>query len=68
MRRTLGISFITGLAVALTVAGVVMSADRPAARGAGLENFRLRGPTGKMYSIESFPARSVLVIYFGYLT
>ena len=37
-------------------------------RSAELENFHLAGPTGRSYSIESFPSRSVLAIYFGYTT
>jgi protein SCO1/2 len=37
-------------------------------RSAGLENFHLSGPTGRPYSIESFPSNSVLAIYFGYTT
>ena len=41
---------------------------RPAARSAELENFHLVGPTGRSYSIESFPSGSVLAIYFGYTT
>jgi cytochrome oxidase Cu insertion factor (SCO1/SenC/PrrC family) len=40
----------------------------PATRSAELENFRLVGPTGRFYSIESFPTGSVLAIYFGYTT
>jgi protein SCO1/2 len=41
---------------------------RPAARNPGLENFHLIRPTGRSYSIESFPSGSVLAIYFGYTT
>src|SRR5215472_2807520 len=41
---------------------------QPATRGAALENFHLVGPTGRSYSIESFPSGSVLAIYFGYTT
>ncbi len=37
-------------------------------RSAELENFHLAGPTGRFYSIESFPSGSVLAIYFGYTT
>lgn len=37
-------------------------------RPADLENFRLAGPDGRSYSIESFPPSSVLAIYFGYTT
>src|SRR6202030_4599354 len=41
---------------------------QPAARSAELENFHLVAPTGRSYSIESFPSGSVLAIYFGYTT
>jgi protein SCO1 len=41
---------------------------QPAARTAEFENFHLVGPTGRSYSIESFPSGSVLAIYFGYTT
>jgi protein SCO1/2 len=41
---------------------------QPAARSAELENFHLVGPTGRSYSVESFPSDSVLAIYFGYTT
>jgi protein SCO1/2 len=50
-------------------AGFLIAAhSRPAIRGAELENFHLLGPTGRVYSIESFPTGSVLAIYFGYTT
>lgn len=50
-------------------AAIFMAASRqPATRGAELENFHLFGPTGRPYSIESFPSGSVLAIYFGYTT
>ena len=50
-------------------AAILMAASwRPAARSAELENFHLVGPTGRSYSIESFPSGSVLAIYFGYTT
>ncbi len=44
------------------------AAHQPATRSAELENFHLVGPTGRPYSIESFPPGSVLAIYFGYTT
>ena len=50
-------------------AAIFMAASyRPATRSAELENFHLVGPTGRSYSIESFPTGSVLAIYFGYTT
>jgi protein SCO1/2 len=50
-------------------AAILMAAScQPAARSAELENFHLFGPTGRSYSIESFPSGSVLAIYFGYTT
>ena len=50
-------------------AAMMMAASyKAAARSAELENFHLVGPTGRSYSIESFPSGSVLVIYFGYTT
>ena len=63
----------------LTLVGMVLLAGvgaapfmatsyQPAARSAELENFHLVGPTGRSYSIESFPSGSVLLIYFGYTT
>jgi len=50
-------------------ATVMMAASykRPT-RTAELENFHLVGPTGRSYSIESFPSGLVLAIYFGYTT
>ena len=51
------------------VAAIFMAASfRPATRSAELENFHLVGPSGRSYSIESFPTGSVLAIYFGYTT
>jgi protein SCO1/2 len=50
-------------------AAIFMAASyQPGTRGAELENFHLFGPTGRSYSIESFPSGSVLAIYFGYTT
>src|SRR6266853_3459144 len=46
----------------------IAASHQPATRGAELENFHLFGPTGRSYSIESFPSGSVLAIYFGYMT
>ena len=50
-------------------AAIMMAAScKPAARRADFENFHLVGPTGRSYSIESFPSNTVLAIYFGYTT
>jgi hypothetical protein len=50
-------------------ADIFMAASyQPVTRSAELENFHLAGPTGRSYSIESFPSGSVLAIYFGYTT
>ena len=68
MRRTLRLSLCAGLTLVIAAAGIVATAEKPAARGPDLENFHLVGPTGRAYSIESFPAGSVLLIYFGYTT
>lgn len=59
-----GIILLAGAATA----GFVATAYRPATRSSELENFHLVGPTGRSYSIESFPSGSVLAIYFGYTT
>src|SRR5215472_16883946 len=58
-------------AMLLTFAGggIYMAASyQLGTRSAELENFHLAGPTGRSYSIESFPSVSVLAIYFGYTT
>lgn len=60
----LGIVLLAGIGAAIFTA----ASDQPAARSAELENFHLVGPTGRHYSIESFPSGSVLAIYFGYTT
>jgi len=49
-------------------AAIFMASPRQLGRSAELENFHLVGPTGRSYSIESFPSGSVLAIYFGYTT
>ena len=61
---------LLGAALLATVgAAIFMAASRQSVtRGAALENFHLVGPTGRAYSIESFPSGSVLAIYFGYTT
>jgi cytochrome oxidase Cu insertion factor (SCO1/SenC/PrrC family) len=58
----------TVLLVGIGVAIFVVASYQPAKRSAELENFHLVGPTGRSYSIESFPHGSVLAIYFGYAT
>jgi cytochrome oxidase Cu insertion factor (SCO1/SenC/PrrC family) len=60
----LGAVLLASAGTAILIAG----SYRPAARSAELENFHLVGPTGRSYSIESFPSGSVLAIYFGYTT
>ena len=60
---------LAGILLAGVGAVILMSAShQPATRGAELENFHLVGPTGRSYSIESFPSDSTLAIYFGYTT
>jgi protein SCO1/2 len=54
--------------LAFAGAGIFMAASHLGTRSAELENFHLAGPTGRSYSIESFPSGSVLAIYFGYTT
>jgi protein SCO1 len=49
-------------------ANFMAASDQPATRSAELEDFHLVGPTGRSYSIESFPSGSVLAIYFCYTT
>ena len=66
-RRTL---ILLGTVLLASVGAAIFMAIsyQPAARSAELENFHLVGPTGRSYSIESFPSGSVLAIYFGYTT
>jgi protein SCO1 len=57
------------ISLAFAGAGIFMAASyQLSTRSAELENFHLAGPTGRSYSIESFPSGSVLAIYFGYTT
>src|SRR5215469_3071023 len=58
------VALLAGLGAAMMMAAYYGRATR----GAELENFHLVGPTGRSYSIESFPSGSVLAIYFGYTT
>ena len=59
-----------GSVLLASVGAVILTAtsQQPATRSAEFENFHLVGPTGRSYSIESFPSGSVLAIYFGYTT
>ena len=66
MKRPTQILLGTILLASAGAAILTAASYRPAARNAGLENFHLVGPTGRSYSIESFPSGSVLAIYFGY--
>jgi protein SCO1/2 len=66
--RPTSIALGTVLLAALGAAVFMAAPHQPAARSAELENFHLHGPTGRSYSIESFPSGSVLAIYFGYTT
>ena len=68
MKRPAVILFGTVLLASVGAAIFVAVSYQPAARRAELENFHLVGPTGRSYSIESFPSGSVLAIYFGYTT
>jgi cytochrome oxidase Cu insertion factor (SCO1/SenC/PrrC family) len=60
--------FCMVLLAGLGPAVMMAASHKPAARSADLENFHLVGPTGRTYSIESFPSGAVLAIYFGYTT
>ena len=68
MNPRTSIALGTVLLAALAAAVFMVASHRPAIRTAELENFHLVGPTGRSYSIESFPTGSVLAIYFGYTT
>src|SRR5215831_11723592 len=68
MKRSAPIALGILALVSALAALLIAVAHRPATRGPGLENFHLVGPTGRSYSIESFPSGSVLAIYFGYAT
>ena len=68
MKRPTSIALGTVLLAALGVAVFMAASYQSAARSDELENFHLVGPTGRSYSIESFPSGSVLAIYFGYTT
>jgi protein SCO1/2 len=68
MKRPTLILLSTVLLAGVGAAICIAAAQQPATRSAELENFHLVGPTGRSYSIESFPSGSVLAIYFGYTT
>jgi protein SCO1/2 len=66
MKRSTLILLGTVLLASVGAAVFIAAPYQPAARSAELENFHLVGPTGRSYSVESFPSGSVLAIYFGY--
>jgi protein SCO1 len=68
VKRLILICLAVGLLAGAGAASLVAVRTQPAMRSAEFENFHLVGPTGRSYSIESFPHNSVLVIYFGYTT
>lgn len=68
MRRAVLILLGAILLAEVGAVGFMAPSDQPATRSEELENFHLVGPTGRSYSIESFPSNSVLAIYFGYTT
>jgi protein SCO1/2 len=68
MKRLVLIGLGMGLLASVGAATVVAVPHPAATRSAEFENFHLVGPTGRSYSIESFPSGSVLAIYFGYTT
>jgi protein SCO1/2 len=68
MMRLVSVGLGMGLLASVGAASFVTLPHQAGTRSAELENFHLAGPTGRTYSIESFPSRSVLVIYFGYTT
>ena len=66
MKRPTSIALSTVLLAALGAAVFSAVPHQPTARSAELENFHLVGPTGRSYSIESFPSGSVLAISVSY--
>ena len=68
MKRAALMALCMVLLADLGAAMMMAASYKAAARSAELENFHLVGPTGRSYSIESFPSGSVLAIYFGYTT
>ena len=68
MKRAALMALCMVLLADLGAAMMMAASYKAAARSAELENFHLVGPSGRSYSIESFPTGSVLAIYFGYTT
>ena len=68
MKRLVPIALGIGLLASIGAAAFVAVPRQGPTRSPELENFHLVGPTGRSYSIESFPSSSVLAIYFGYTT
>ena len=68
MKRLVLIGLGIGLLASVGAAAFVAVPYQTATRSVELENFHLVGPTGRSYSIESFPSDTVLAIYFGYTT
>jgi cytochrome oxidase Cu insertion factor (SCO1/SenC/PrrC family) len=68
VKRLVSIGLGIGLLACAGAAAFVAVPHQGPTRSPGLENFHLIGPTGRSYSIESFPSGSVLAIYFGYTT
>ena len=68
MRLALAWGLGVALAGSLATAVYVRAASAPAARVVSPLDFHLADQAGHAYSLESFPADSVLVLYFGYTT
>jgi hypothetical protein len=65
VKRLVSIALGIGLLASVGAAAFVAAPHQGHTRSSELENFHLVGPTGRSYSIESFPSGSVLAIYFG---
>jgi len=68
VKRLVSIALGIGLLASVGAAAFVAVPHQGPTRRSELENFHLVGPTGRSFSIESFPSGSVLAIYFGYTT
>jgi protein SCO1 len=68
VKRLVPIGLGIGLFASVAAAAFVAVPHQGPTRNPEIENFHLVGPTGRSYSIESFPSGSVLAIYFGYST
>jgi cytochrome oxidase Cu insertion factor (SCO1/SenC/PrrC family) len=66
VKRLVSIALGIGLLASAGAAAFVAVPHQGPTRISELENFHLVGPTGRSFSIESFPSGSVLAIYFGY--